>query len=142
MGLFGGENKPISHGAVDTIIGASAKFKGEIVSSGSVSVNGEFEGKLLTEGELIIAKGSKVVGDVKGGSVIVCGQVDGNIVATNSLEIAKTGRVHGDLVGGKIIIEEGSSYRGRVKVEGEAEAASPVAEESTAAEDQAPATMF
>ncbi|MFH1684475.1 MAG: polymer-forming cytoskeletal protein, partial [Candidatus Margulisiibacteriota bacterium] len=69
------------------------------------------------KGEVIIGKGSKVVGSVSGGSVIVSGTVEGNITAAQSLEIAKSGRVHGDLSGGRIIIEEGSSYRGKVRVE-------------------------
>lgn len=117
MGIFGGEKKSLVHGAVDSIIGEKAKFKGELISSGAVSINGEFEGKLSAEGEVIIARGSKIVGDVRGGSVIISGRVDGNITASQNLEITKTGRVHGDLVGGKIIIEEGSSYCGKVKVE-------------------------
>ena len=119
MGFFGIEKKEIMQEAVDTIIGAKAKFKGELISSGAVSVNGEFEGKLSAEGDVIIARGSKVVGEVQGGSVVVSGRIDGNIFASQSLEITKNGRVHGDLVGGKIIIEEGSSYCGKVKVEAE-----------------------
>lgn len=119
MGIFSGEKRTMEHHAVDTIIGEKAKFKGELSSSGSVSINGEFEGKLKTEGELIIARGSKVSGNVQGGSVIVSGRVDGNITASQSLEITKTSRVHGDLTGGKIIIEDGSSYCGRVRVEAE-----------------------
>ena len=117
MGLFGGDDKQIEHGAVDSIIGGKAKFKGEIVSSGAISINGEFEGKLSAKGEVIIGRGSRVVGSVNGGSVVVSGKVEGNIAAAENLEISKSGRVHGDLVGGRITIEEGSSYRGRVRVE-------------------------
>ena len=119
MGIFGAEKKPIIGGPVDSIIGEKAKFKGEIISSASISINGEFEGKVITESEVILAAGSKVVGDVQAGGVIVSGKVDGNIVASHTLEITKSGRVHGDLTGGKIIIEEGSSYSGRVRVQGE-----------------------
>ena len=124
MGLFGGDNnETVSGGAVDTIIGDKAKFKGEISSAGSIRVNGEFEGKLETKGELIIGRGSKVTGSVAGGSVIVSGKVDGNILAGSSLEITKSGKVHGDLVGGRIVIEDGASYRGKVTVQQGAEAA-------------------
>jgi len=118
MGMFSGENKQVVHGAVDSIIGSKAKFKGELISSGAVSVNGEFEGKISTKGEVIVSRGSKVLGDIEASSVIVSGKVNGNISASQQLEIAKTGRVHGDLIGGRITIEEGSSYRGRVKVAG------------------------
>ncbi len=115
--MFGGEKKSVIHGAVDSVIGEKAKFKGELVTSGAVSVNGEFEGKLSSEGEIIIGRSSKIIGDVSGVHVIVSGKVNGNIIASQSLEITKTGRVNGDLTGGRISIEEGSSYRGRVRVE-------------------------
>jgi len=116
MGLFSAEKNQVDQSGVDTIIGGKAKFKGELTSAGSVSINGEFEGKLIAKEDVLIARGSKVTGDVEGGNVIVAGKVNGSIVASQSLEIAKTGRVNGDLTGGKITIEEGSSYRGRVKV--------------------------
>ena len=120
MGLFGNEKGQHVEGAFDTIIGEKAKFKGELNSAGSVSILGEFEGKIDCRGEVIISRGSKVTGDVHGGSVLVSGKVNGNISAAHNLEITKDGRVHGDLVGGKIIIEEGSSYRGKVNVESSA----------------------
>ena len=113
--VSGGKKIPIFEG-VDSIVGQNAKFRGEILSSGSLNINGEFEGKIRAEGEIIVSPGGKIVGEVHGGSVVVSGLVEGNISARDNLEITKSGRVHGDLTGGKIIIEEGSSYYGRVKV--------------------------
>jgi cytoskeletal protein CcmA (bactofilin family) len=117
MGMFSGSEKSISAGAVDSLIGEKAKFKGEIESSGSISVNGEFEGTITAQGEVILGVSSKIVGTVKAGNVVISGQVDGNVSATHSLEITKSGKVNGDLSGGRIIIDEGSSYHGRVQVQ-------------------------
>ncbi|MBU0502576.1 MAG: polymer-forming cytoskeletal protein [bacterium] len=121
MGLFSTENKNIEHGSVDTIIGAKARFKGELLSAGAVHVNGEFYGRIEAKGDVIVSRGSKIIGDVVGGNVVVSGRVEGNISAGHNLEISRSGRVNGDLSGGKIIIEEGSSYYGKVKVNQEAE---------------------
>jgi cytoskeletal protein CcmA (bactofilin family) len=134
MGIFKGEKKANSHGAVDSIVGEKAKFKGEIISSGAISVNGEFEGKLFADGEVMIARGSKVTGDVRAGSVVVSGKVNGNIAASQSLEITKSGKVHGDLTGGRIVIEEGSSYRGKVSVEAQEVGEEEIVEEEAEAE--------
>jgi cytoskeletal protein CcmA (bactofilin family) len=120
MGIFSAK-KSDNAGVMDTIIGEKARFKGEINSSGPICVNGEFEGRLSSGGEIIIARGSLVRGEVNGKNVIVSGRVEGNIIAHQSLEITKDGRVHGDLTGGRVVIEEGSSYRGRVKIEGAVE---------------------
>lgn len=121
MGFFenlsGGKKLSILQGGVDSVIGENARFRGELNSSGSVNVNGEFEGKIQSEGEIIVSPGGKVIGEIHGGSVIVSGRVDGNITARQTLEVSKNGRVHGDLTGGKIVIDEGSTYHGRVKVE-------------------------
>lgn len=113
--MSSGKKLPILSG-VDSVIGESAKFKGELITKGSVNVSGEFDGKVKAEGEVIVSPTGKVVGEIQAGSVVVSGRVDGNITAQNNLEIAKSGRVHGDITGGKIIIDEGSSYQGRVKV--------------------------
>lgn len=120
MAMFG-EKKPVDQGAFDSIIGEKAKFKGELKTSGAVRINGEFEGKLSADGEVIISRGSKIVGDVQGGKVVVSGWVDGNIVSSHSLEITKSGKVHGDLTGGCIVVEEGAAYHGKVKIGKKAE---------------------
>ena len=114
--MSGAKRSPV-FGGVDSIIGENARFKGELITTGSANISGELEGKIKSEGEVIISPTGKVIGEVHGGTVMVSGRVDGNITAKESLEISKTGKVHGDLTGGKIIIEDGSSYHGRVKVE-------------------------
>ncbi len=138
MAFFGmdAEKKALNHGPVDTIIGNKAKIKGEISSSGGVSISGEFEGKIQVSGELILSPGSKISGEIRGGHVIVSGKVEGNIVADHVLEITKSGKVSGDLVGGKIVIEDGASYSGRVRVVGKEEEIEIVEVESTTGEPQ------
>ena len=115
MGLFG-TDKNIVEGGIDTFLGEQTKFKGELDSTGPISVNGEFEGKLNSSGKIIVGQNGRVTGEVRGREVVVAGKVDGNITAGEILEIAKTGKVYGDLTGGKIVIEEGAVYRGKVAV--------------------------
>ena len=122
MGLFnssgGGKRRPTFEG-MDSVIGQKAKIKGELITSGSININGEFEGKIRAEGEVVVSQGGKIVGEISGGGVVISGLVEGNITAKETLEIHKSGRVHGNLTGGKIVIDEGSSYHGKVKVNNE-----------------------
>jgi len=122
MGLFSssgsGKRMPIFEG-MDSVIGQKAKFKGELITGGSININGELEGKIKAEGEVVVSQGGKIVGEIHGGGVIIAGLVEGNITAKETLEIHKSGRVHGNLSGGKIVIDEGSSYHGKVKVNSE-----------------------
>ncbi|MFH1387308.1 MAG: polymer-forming cytoskeletal protein [bacterium] len=115
--MSGGKKLSLLQGGVDSVVGENAKFKGEMITKGSINVNGEFEGLIQAKGEVIISAGGKVVGEVIGGVVVVSGKVEGNITAKETLDVTKTGRVQGDLTAGRIIIEEGSTYHGRVKVE-------------------------
>jgi cytoskeletal protein CcmA (bactofilin family) len=117
MAIFAKEKKQINYDAVDSIIGEKAKFKGELNSSGAVSVNGEFEGIISAKGDVIVAQGSKVVGNIQANNVVVSGKVDGDITALQGLEILKSGRVNGDLTGARVIIEEGAVYCGKVTIQ-------------------------
>jgi len=132
MGIFGGKKNPHS-GPIDSVIGKGAKIRGEFSSSGSISIDGEFEGKLSSKGEIILSPSSKVVGEIQTSSAIIAGKVTGNIIASKVLEIDRSARVHGDLVGGKIIIEDGATYRGKVRVEGEGSKEEPPVEEEASA---------
>ena len=133
----GAKHSPIL-GGVDSIVGEHARFKGELVSRGSINVAGEFEGKIRADGEVLVSPTGKVIGEISGGNVIVTGRVDGDIVAKETLEVAKSGRVHGDLTGGRIIIDEGSVYHGRVKVESGPLPVEPAVSEPTALAQDAP----
>jgi cytoskeletal protein CcmA (bactofilin family) len=114
--LISGKRIPMGMG-LDSVIGEHAKFKGELITSGSVNINGEFDGRIRAEGEVIVASKGKVVGEIRAGSVSISGKVDGNITTSGVLEITREGQVQGDITGGKIVIDEGSSYRGKVRVE-------------------------
>jgi cytoskeletal protein CcmA (bactofilin family) len=120
MGIFnnvGGKGLAALREGIGSVIGENARMKGEFSTTGSVNINGEFEGSIKANGEVVVSPGGKVTGEVEGNSIIISGKVDGNIRAKETLEIAKTGKVNGDLAGARIVIEEGSSYHGRVTVE-------------------------
>lgn len=120
MGIF---NDTSSHGkrygqfeGIDTIIGQKAKLVGELVLTGPVNIAGNFEGRITSDSEVIVAHGGRIRGEIRASRVVISGLVEGNVYASETLEITKTGRVNGDLIGGRIIIEEGSSYQGKVSV--------------------------
>ena len=101
---------------VGSVLSIDAKFRGELSTDGSISVNGQFEGKLIAKGEVVISPSGHVIGEVFARSVIISGKVDGHIHAKENIELLKTGRVHGDISGGSIVLEDGSFYQGKVKV--------------------------
>jgi len=102
---------------INSLIGEGTLFKGEINSTGSLRVAGEVVGKIQVKGDVFVSENGKVVGNIFAERVIVAGEVEGNIKSQNGLEITKTGRVDGEVICDKLLIEEGSVYQGRVKVQ-------------------------
>jgi len=100
-------------GSVDTLIGATAQLKGDIVTEGNVRVDGTFEGNMSCKGEVLIGEGGIVTGDVKAQFMIVYGQMRGNIKSDGLVEIMPTGKVYGDIEVKSVSIKEGAIFEGK-----------------------------
>ncbi|MFA4967376.1 MAG: polymer-forming cytoskeletal protein [Candidatus Margulisiibacteriota bacterium] len=101
---------------INSIVGEGTLLKGEISSLTSLHIAGEVVGSVNANGEVFVVGKGRVQGDINGGRVVVSGTVDGNIIASKGLEILKNGKVNGEITCDKLIIEEGSSYQGKVNV--------------------------
>lgn len=102
---------------VTTILSKESNFKGELKTSGSVRIDGSFEGRIEAQSEVIVGDGCLVKADINAKRVIVEGEVRGNIEASHGLEICSTGKVFGNITGDRLIIEEGAVYQGQVKTD-------------------------
>lgn len=106
-----------SAGTIYTVIGPDASIKGTIDSQESLRIEGTFEGKINSQGEVFVGEGAVVNADIYGRRVIVAGEVKGLIEAINGLEITGTGRVYGDITGDRLIVDEGAVYKGNVNMD-------------------------
>ncbi|MFH0988016.1 MAG: polymer-forming cytoskeletal protein [Parcubacteria group bacterium] len=100
------------NGAEDTVIGSSIKIEGDLVSNGSIVVEGEVKGSLKTEKSLRIGERAKVVADVSAQEAVISGKVNGNIAVTDKLELAATAEVNGDIKAGTLTIAAGAVFNG------------------------------
>ena len=114
--MFGRKEKPpaqvMSADKIETIIGATASFNGQLKSEGGVRIDGAFDGVVETAGNVIIGEGAKVNADLTARNISVAGSVRGNITASGRLEILSTGRVYGDIQVSSFLIDEGGVFRG------------------------------
>ncbi len=79
---------------MEVIIGHKSGVKGEISSSGTVRVDGSFEGNIVAE-SLIIGESGCVIGDITVKSGIIGGKMTGNIRANDCVEVRHSGVVYG-----------------------------------------------
>lgn len=99
-----------------TTIGADAVFKGQLQFEKGVRLLGKFEGEITSEGQLIIADGASLTGEVKAASIQVDGQVKGNLTASGKVRLSASARLEGDLHTNRLEVAEGAILVGRCVV--------------------------
>ncbi|KKR08559.1 MAG: hypothetical protein UT32_C0001G0079 [Parcubacteria group bacterium GW2011_GWC2_39_14] len=104
---------PETNGVEDTLIGSSIKIEGDLVSNGSINVEGEVVGSLKTEKRLRVGEKAKVVADVKAQEAFISGTIQGNITVGGRLELSSTARVTGDIQSATLSIAAGAIFNGK-----------------------------
>ena len=99
-----------------TIIGPDAKFKGELNFENGVKILGSFEGRITTNGNLVIASEGKLQADVEAGTISVEGEISGNVAAKDLIELKKTAKLEGDLRCERLIVDDGARFVGHCNV--------------------------
>lgn len=98
---------------VDTIIGANVTLKGNLYNKGSIQINGNVEGEIKSDDNIIIGEGARIKGPVVASRIEISGEIKGLVEATEKLEINSTGIVIGDINAKSLIIKEGASFVGK-----------------------------
>ena len=100
-------------GDFPTTLGADAVFTGKLTFEKGVRLLGKFDGEIHSEGQLLVANGAMLTGDVKAGAVYVEGQVKGNLSAKAKIHLASSARLEGDVQAAKLEVAEGAVLVGR-----------------------------
>ena len=97
---------------VNTVIGKETCFKGAITAKGSIRIDGEMEGEINTQGDLVIGESGKAAVELKARNAAVAGQLTGTIELSGKLEIKSTGSVTGSIKTNGLVIEDGAGFSG------------------------------
>ena len=112
------ESRKVSIDESKTILGSNALFKGELTFQGTLCIDGHFEGKLTTNGTLIVAEQGDVLADIEAKAVICKGKIKGNIMASQKVEMSSTGRIMGNVQTPALGIELGAVLMGKCNMSG------------------------
>ncbi len=82
---------------MNSTIGEGSVFEGKFYISGSLRIDGKFEGEIKTDEELVVGETGKVRTDIVAKSVVIAGTVIGNITARSEVRFLETGKVLGDI---------------------------------------------
>ena len=99
--------------SINTILGKGSSITGDLRINGFVRLDGDIDGNLETDGNVIIGDNARIRGDVKAKSVIISGIVVGNIIAQEGIKILSEAAVLGDVISRKVQIDDKATFNGR-----------------------------
>jgi len=95
-----------------TVLGADAKFKGELTLEGVGKIHGVFEGSIRA-GELQISEGATCHASVEGNTILIEGTHQGDLVARDCLQLSNRANVQGDVTATALAVAQGATFIGR-----------------------------
>lgn len=104
----------------DKILDVDARMQGTIIFKDPVNlrINGSFEGKLETCGNLTIGENANVKADIQGDKIIIAGKISGNLVASQNVSLIAPAVVRGNIQTPLISIAEGAVLDGQLSMLG------------------------
>ena len=103
---------------VNTInrISVGTIIKGEIVSSSDIRIDGTFDGKVQSNGRVVIGESAFVKGDIICENLDLWGKVDGNVYVKDTLSLKQGCTVNGNVHIRRFCVELGSTFNGNCKM--------------------------
>ena len=96
-----------------TIVGAGARLEGNVVSAGSLRIDGQVKGQINADGDVTLSPQSQVEADIRAQNVSISGRFTGNIVVKDRAHLARGGRIDGNITSKTLVVEEGGLFHGQ-----------------------------
>jgi cytoskeletal protein CcmA (bactofilin family) len=97
----------------NTVIGVGSSVHGTLMISGTLRIDGEFEGDILNCERLEIGEHGMMRADVELKDALIEGRVHGNIRALGVVEMKTGSRIEGDIAAISVVMEPGVYFSGR-----------------------------
>jgi cytoskeletal protein CcmA (bactofilin family) len=98
-------------------LGATLRFKGDLVADEDLVIQGQIEGSILHTRSLTIGSQGRVHGDIRARRIIVEGSVEGNLYALERASLRPGATVRGDIFAVEIVIDDGACLNGRIDMD-------------------------
>jgi cytoskeletal protein CcmA (bactofilin family) len=119
-----GERTMVDGDAEVTIVGAGARLEGNVVSAGSLRIDGQVKGQINAEGDVTLSPQSQVEADIRAQNVSVAGKFKGNLIVKGKAHLARGGRIDGNITSKTLVVEEGGIFHGQSIMDGAASSGS------------------
>jgi len=103
---------------IKAYMGEDTIFNGLLNFTGTVRIDGKFEGQVITEDTLIIGETGHLTAEISAGTVVCMGYVEGTVIASQKIEIHSTSKVVGNIKSPALHIELGGMFDGTCDMSG------------------------
>jgi cytoskeletal protein CcmA (bactofilin family) len=107
-----------SSSSLNAFLGSGTEYRGRLEFTGTVRVDGAFEGEIEAEGSLVLGRDASINGQVRVGTLISNGHVQGDVVVKHKAILQKSSALSGSLTTGALVVEEGAVIEGSVEMSG------------------------
>jgi cytoskeletal protein CcmA (bactofilin family) len=108
------ERAPAARGST---LGATLRFKGDLVADEDLVIQGQVEGSILHTRSLTIGAQGRMRGDIRARRIVVEGNVEGNLYALESVNLRRGATVRGDVFAASVAIDDGARLTGRIDMD-------------------------
>ena len=102
---------------VNTLIGSTTTFEGDVHFTGVLKVDGTIIGNLIAENVesvLILDDEGKIEGEIRVPTMIINGMIKGNVYATDKIDLYPKAQITGDVHYNLLEMEVGAEVNGRM----------------------------
>ena len=98
--------------SINTIIGKGSAISGNLRVNGFIRIDGDIDGNLETDGNVIVGELARIRGNLTAKSVIIGGIIKGNVTASESIKVLADAAVIGDVISRKVQIDGSAIIHG------------------------------
>lgn len=99
--------------AIRSVIGHNIQFRGELIGTEDLLIEGKIEGTVLMQGQnLTIGATGELQANIHAQNIVINGKLTGDVLADELIEIKETAVVKGNLIAPRIQLEDGGKFRG------------------------------
>ena len=102
-------------------ISAGSSIKGEITSPNDIRIDGNFEGKIISQAKVVVGEKAVIKGDIVCSSCDFWGKIEGNFYVKDTLSLKDTCVVTGDLHIRRLQVDLDATFNGNCKMITESE---------------------
>lgn len=103
-------------GQINGLIDKGCSIEGKFTFDGTVQINGDFRGEILSDGTLIVGPESQIDARIQVDTIVVEGTIHGTVEAKTKIELRSGCKLIADIIAPSLMIEDGAMFQGQCQM--------------------------